>query len=147
MVCWDFSGCSVVKTLPSNAGLRVQFFIGQLRLHMLHGQKKQSIKQKHMVHIQKKKKKKTNKPKRWGVETVQVDNSGELSKTCLFQTLLQDDLGRLPFLQLHFRQCPASFSRRFSCFSRFYCFFLNLSSCPLPIASTRMDGKKNCLQL
>lgn len=68
------------------------------------------------------------------LKTVQVDNAGELCKICLFQSLLQGDLGSISFLQPHFRQCPVSFSQQFTCFSRFYCFFLNLSSCPLPIA-------------
>lgn len=77
----------------------------------------------------------------WCAETVRVDSAGELCQKCLFQTLLQGDLGCISFLQPHFRQCPVSFSRQFSCF-RFYCFFLNLSSCPLSIASTRMDGKR-----
>lgn len=66
----------------------------------------------------------------------------ELCKKCALQTLLQGDLGCISILQPHFRQRPVFFRRQFSCLNRFYCFFLDLSSCPLPIESLTMDGTR-----
>ena len=42
----DFPGGPVVKTSPSNVGVRVWSLVGELRSHMPRGQKNQNIKQK-----------------------------------------------------------------------------------------------------
>lgn len=46
------------------------------------------------------------------------------------------------FFIASFQQYPMSLSTQFRCFSRFYCFLLNLSSFPLSITSTRINGKR-----